>query len=130
MVGVVIVSHSNEIARGVKNLVEQISPDSNVASAGGTKDGRLGTDACKIKSAIEKVYNEDGVLILFDLGSAYMNAEMAIEFLDKSMQPKVQIINGALVESALIAVVDSSIGKSIEEIKEHLECMCIDKMPL
>jgi dihydroxyacetone kinase DhaKLM complex PTS-EIIA-like component DhaM len=59
-----------------------------------------------------------------------MNAEMAIEFLDKSMQPKVQIINGALVESALIAVVDSSIGKSIEEIKEHLECMCIDKMPL
>lgn len=130
MVGVVIVSHSNEIARGVKNLAEQISPDSIIASAGGTKDGRLGTDACKIKTAIEEVYSEDGVLVLFDLGSAYMNSEMAIEFLDENMQSNVEIIGGALVEAALMAVVDASIGKNMEEIKEHLKCMCIDKMPL
>ncbi|MEY8000297.1 dihydroxyacetone kinase phosphoryl donor subunit DhaM [Clostridium sp. Mt-5] len=129
MVGIVIVSHSSEIANGVRDLVQQMSPISSVVSAGGTSDGRLGTDVDKIKSAILEVYSEDGVLILFDLGSAYMNAQMAIEFLDENMQSKVEIVDAALVEGALTAVVDSSIGKTREEIKYNLKPLCINKMP-
>lgn len=118
MVGIVIVSHSSKIAEGIKSLVEQMSPGGRVVSAGGTSDGRLGTDVEKIKNAILEVYSEDGVIILFDLGSAYMNTQMAIE-----------IIDAALVEGALVAVVDSSIGKTREEIKEDLKLLCINKIP-
>ncbi|MCI1944252.1 dihydroxyacetone kinase phosphoryl donor subunit DhaM [Clostridium luticellarii] len=129
MVGIVIVSHSSEIAHGVKCLVEQMSPGGNIASAGGTSDGKLGTDVDKIKNAVMEVYSEDGVLILFDLGSAYMNAQIAVEFLDEDIQSKVEIINAALVEGALTASVDSSIGKTRDEIKKNLKSLSINKMP-
>ncbi|CAB1251230.1 dihydroxyacetone kinase phosphoryl donor subunit DhaM [Clostridium sp. MT-14] len=129
MVGIVIVSHSSKIAEGIKSLVEQMSPGGRVVSAGGTSDGRLGTDVEKIKNAILEVYSEDGVIILFDLGSAYMNTQMAIEFLNEDIQSKVEIIDAALVEGALVAVVDSSIGKTREEIKEDLKLLCINKIP-
>ncbi|MBV7273622.1 PTS-dependent dihydroxyacetone kinase phosphotransferase subunit DhaM [Clostridiaceae bacterium UIB06] len=129
MVGIVIVSHSNKVAQGVKELVSQMSVDGKIATAGGTNDGRLGTDVEKIIKAINEVYCEDGVLVLFDLGSAYMNAEMAIEGLDEKKKEKVEIIDTALVEGALTAAVEASIGKSKEEIKESLKTMCLGKMP-
>lgn len=129
MVGVVIVSHSSKVAEGVKELVSQMAVDGKIAAAGGTADGRLGTDVEKIVNAINEVYSQDGVLVLFDLGSAYMNAEMAIECLDLDMQDKVEIVDTALIEGALTAAVDASIGKSKEEIKESLKSMCLNKMP-
>lgn len=129
MVGVVIVSHSSKAAEGIKELVSQMSVDGKIATAGGTADGRLGTDVEKILNAINEVYSEDGVLILFDLGSAYMNAEMAVECLDEDMKDKVEIVDTALMEGALIAAVEASIGKSREEIKESLKPMCLGKMP-
>ena len=51
-----------------------------IAVAGGTADGRLGTDATAILGAIEEVRGPEGVLILVDLGSAVLeNTQMAIE---------------------------------------------------
>ena len=129
MVGLVIVSHSNKVAQGVKELTSQMSVNGKIATAGGTADGRLGTDVEKIIDAINEVYSEDGVLVLFDLGSAYMNAEMAIEYLEEDKKDKVEIIDTALIEGALTAAVEASIGKSREEIKESLKAMCLGKMP-
>lgn len=129
MVGIVIVSHSSKAAEGVKEIVSQMSVDGKIAAAGGTSDGRLGTDVEKIVNAINEVYSEDGVLILFDLGSAYMNAEIAIECLEEKMKDKVEIIDTALIEGALTAAVEASIGKSREEIKKSLKSMCLGKMP-
>ncbi|SHE31665.1 dihydroxyacetone kinase phosphoryl donor subunit DhaM [Clostridium fallax] len=129
MVGIVLVSHSEDIANGIKELSLQMAPDANLALAGGTADGRLGTDANKIMEAIESVYCEDGVIVLFDLGSAYMNTEMAIEFLDEDKQKNVEIIDAALVEGAITAIVESSIGKSKEEIKKALKNLELGKMP-
>jgi PTS hybrid protein len=129
MVGIVIVSHSSKIAEGIKELVSQMAIEGKIATAGGTTDGRLGTDVDKILGAINEVYSEDGVLILFDLGSAYMNAEMAIEYLDECMKNKVEIVDTALIEGALTASVEASIGKNREEIKESLKPMCLGKMP-
>lgn len=129
MVGLVIVSHSNKAAEGVKELVSQMAVNGKISTAGGTSDGRLGTDVEKILDAIKEVYSEDGVLILFDLGSAYMNAEMAIECLDEGMKDKVEIVDAALIEGALTAAVGASIGKSRREIKESLKTMCLGKMP-
>lgn len=69
MIGIVIVSHSPLIADGTKELALQMAdPSLKIMAAGGTSDGKLGTDMKKIKSAIEKVNGPEGVLILTDLG--------------------------------------------------------------
>ena len=129
MVGIVLVSHSEKIAEGVKELAMQMVPNAKVMVAAGTKDGRIGTDIDKISEAIDVVYSEDGVLVLFDLGSAYMNTEMAIEFLDDSMKENVIIVDTALVEGGITAIVEASMGKNIIEIKESVELMKLNKMP-
>ena len=128
MVGVVIVSHSNKLAEGVKEVASQMASEVKIESAGGTCDGRLGTDIEKIKNAIKNVYSDDGVIILFDLGSSMMNTEMAIEFLDEHMRKNIRIMDAPLVEGAVVASVDSSIGKSLEEIVTELNKMKINKM--
>ncbi|WP_238881733.1 dihydroxyacetone kinase phosphoryl donor subunit DhaM [Clostridium sp. YIM B02551] len=129
MVGIVITSHSENIAKGVKELAEQMAPNVPIAIAGGTSDGRIGTDVEKIISAIENVYSEDGVIIIFDLGSAFMNAEMAIECVDESIAEKIKIVDCPIVEGAITVAVESSIGKNISEIEEALKPMNLGKMP-
>ncbi|AKN30658.1 PTS mannose transporter subunit IID [Clostridium carboxidivorans P7] len=129
MVGIVIVSHSEKIAEGVKALALQMAEEVPMAAAGGTSDGRIGTDMEKISNAINEVYSEDGVLVLFDLGSAFMNAEMALDFLPDDMKEKVEIVDAALVEGAVTAAVESSISKSREDIKKSLKSISINKMP-
>ena len=62
MVGIVIVSHSEKIAEGVKEVAEQMVPEVKIYSAGGTDDGRIGTDAMKISAAIENAFDKDGVM--------------------------------------------------------------------
>ncbi|GAA0084014.1 dihydroxyacetone kinase phosphoryl donor subunit DhaM [Clostridium sp. CTA-7] len=129
MVGIVIVSHSKNIAEGIKELSMQMAPEAKVATAGGTKDNRIGTDMEKITECIKEVYSEDGVLVLFDLGSAYMNAEMAIEFLDEELRGKVIIADTAIVEGGLTAIVEASMGRNLQEIKDSVEVMKLNKMP-
>ena len=127
MVGIVIVSHSEKIAEGVKEVAEQMAPEVKIYPAGGTADGRIGTDAMKISSAIENAFDKDGVILLFDLGSSLMNAEMAIEFLDEDIKSKVEIIDAPLVEGAVVATVCASMNKNIEEIKSDLKSMSLNK---
>lgn len=128
MVGIVIVSHSSKVAEGVKELALQMANNVPIAAAGGTGDNELGTDLEKIILAIKHVYSEDGVAILFDLGSACMNAQMAIESLTDEMQSNVKIIDAALVEGAITIAVDSSIGKSLFEIEDAVKNLCLHKM--
>lgn len=52
MVGIVIVSHSEKIAEGVKEVAEQMPTKVKIYSVGGTGDWRIGTDAMKIFSDI------------------------------------------------------------------------------
>ena len=49
------------------------------AFAGGIDDPEnpLGTDAIQVNQAIASVYSDEGVVVLMDLGSALMSAEMA-----------------------------------------------------
>lgn len=127
MVGIVLVSHSNKIAEGIKEVSLQMASQAKIAAAGGTKDERIGTDVNKILEAIESVYSEDGVIILFDLGSSYMNAQMAIEFLDIDKQKNVEIVDAALVEGAIVAAVESTLNKNITEIKYSINSTNIPK---
>jgi dihydroxyacetone kinase phosphotransfer subunit len=129
MVGLVIVSHSEKIAEGLKELAGQMAAEVPIATAGGTNDGRLGTDAEKILTAIKEVYTGAGVLILFDIGSAYMSADIALECLSEEMRKNVEILDTALVEGAITAAIECSLNKTLTEIKEELKSLSIEKMP-
>lgn len=116
-VSLVLVSHSEEIAKGLKKLLEQVAPGVPIAAAGGS-EGEIGTNAFAIKEAIEAVYTDKGVIVLFDLGSGYLNAEMAIEMVGKD---NIVISDAPFVEGAYAAAVESGIGGSLDRVLKASE---------
>ncbi len=113
-VGIVVVSHSARLADGVKELAGQMAgAEVKIAATGGGPDDTLGTNAVQIEAAINRVYGDDGVLILVDLGSAVLSAEVAVESLPPERQEHVLISNAPLVEGAVVATVEASIGASL-----------------
>ena len=119
MVGIVIVSHSALLAAGVRELAEQmVQGRVPIATAGGIDDPEnpIGTDALAVQAAIEQVYSDDGVVVLMDLGSALMSAELALELLDPAQQANVFLCAAPLVEGAMAAVVQASVGSTAQEV--------------
>ncbi len=119
MIGLVVVSHSAKLAEGIRELAEQMTQGKvPIAAAGGVDDPEnpIGTDPMRVHAAIESVYSDDGVVVLMDLGSAIMSAEMALEFLDPAQQPNVHLCEAAIVEGGLAAAVQASANGSIEQI--------------
>ncbi len=116
MVGIVVASHSRQLAEGVIELARMMAPNVPMAAAGGLEDGGPGTSFKKIVRAVRQVYSEDGVAVLMDIGSSVMTAEMAIEMLAR---PKLKLFDCPLVEGAVIAAVESNLGSSIEEIERR-----------
>ena len=121
MIGLLIVSHSPKIAEGAKELADQMTRQQvPIAAAGGTEDGGLGTSADLIRAAADQLATTDGiegVLVLVDLGSAVMSAEMALEGFARPYR----LSNGPLVEGTLMAAVEASIGAGLEQVAEAAE---------
>jgi len=117
VVGIVVVSHSAALAEGVVALAREMGPHPPpLEAAGGTDEPDvLGTDAMRVRAAIERAMSSDGVLVLMDLGSALMSAEFAIELLEDP-PGKVQLSEAPLVEGAVAAAVCASGGASLEEV--------------
>jgi phosphocarrier protein FPr len=119
MVGIVIVSHSKNLALGLKELaLQMVKGTVNIEIAAGIDDpdNPLGTDPMQIYHAIERVYSDDGVVIFMDLGSAILSAEMAIEFLSEAQQHHVKLSDAPLVEGVISAVIQASVGGTIEQV--------------
>jgi phosphoenolpyruvate-protein phosphotransferase/dihydroxyacetone kinase phosphotransfer subunit len=120
MVNLVIVSHSPALASGVAELARAMTQQAPIviATAAGTGDAQhpLGTNAEMIQQAIELAYHDDGVLVLMDLGSAIMSAEMALDFLPPDRRARVRLIAAPVVEGAIAAAVQASLGGSLEEV--------------
>ncbi len=124
MIGLVIVSHSAELAEGVRQLAGQMTQNQvPIATAGGIDDPEnpIGTDAFKVKEAIEKVYNPDGVIVLMDLGSALLSTEAALEFLPPHWRNKIHLCPAPLVEGALVAAVQIMSGSPIAAVIEEAQ---------
>jgi len=122
MVGIVLVSHSHAIAEGAAELARQMGgEDVRIETAGGldTPDHQIGTDAVLVEQAIERAWSEDGVLVLMDLGSAVLSAEMALDLLPEHMREKVVLTEAPFVEGAVAAAVTSRIGSSLERVAEE-----------
>ncbi|MDQ0484554.1 dihydroxyacetone kinase phosphoryl donor subunit DhaM [Guptibacillus hwajinpoensis] len=114
MVGLVIVSHSPYISKGLVQMLEEAQPEVTVMDAGGTDDGDMGTSAMRIQTAIEKAEAGEGVVVLVDFGSSVMNAEMAIEMIET--ESDIMIADAPLIEGAYSAVMEAGFGKSLEEV--------------
>src|SRR6185437_722143 len=116
VVGLVVVSHSAELARGVVELARQMGgEDVRVEEAGGMDDGSIGTDAARVQAAIERAMSDDGVLVLMDLGSALMSAEMAVELMEGD--GRVGLSEAPLVEGAVAAAAAARGGASLDEVR-------------
>ncbi len=119
MVGIVIVSHSARLAEGVRELAAQMVQDRvPLAVAGGIDDPEnpIGTDAMKVFAAIESVYSDDGVVVLLDLGSAILSAELALEFLTPEQAENVVLSAAPLVEGTMAAVIQASVGGTRDQV--------------
>jgi phosphocarrier protein FPr len=118
-VGIVIVSHSRQLAEGVRELaVQMVQGKVSLAVAAGIDDPKnpLGTDAIQVYEAIASIYNDQGVLVLMDLGSALMSAEMALEFFSQEQREKVHLCEAPLVEGAIAAAVAAASGCNIQQV--------------
>ena len=119
MVGIVIVAHSAKLAEGVRELAEQmVQGQVPIAAAGGVEDPQnpFGTDAMRVRDAIASVYSDDGVVVLMDLGSALLSAEMALEFLPEGQRENVYLCEAPLVEGAIAAAVQAAAGGDVEQV--------------
>jgi phosphocarrier protein FPr len=116
VVGLVVVSHSEALAEGVVALAREMGGEELALEAAGGMDepGALGTDAERVRAAIERAMSDDGVLVLMDLGSALMSTEFAIEMLEGG--GRVLMSEAPLVEGTVAAAVAARGGASLEEV--------------
>ncbi|PJC86902.1 phosphoenolpyruvate--protein phosphotransferase [Vibrio sp. HA2012] len=111
MVGIVVVSHSELLAGGIVELANQMTQGRcKIAAAGGIDDPEnpIGTDAIRIMAAIEEVYDESGVIIMMDMGSALLSTEMALELMDPDSAENITLCSAPIVEGTMAASVAAS----------------------
>ena len=116
MIGLVVVSHSPALAHAAVDLALQMVPGEKpaIAIAAGAGEDLIGTDAAAVSAAIDEVASPDGVLVIMDLGSAVMSAEMALDF--RSSQAEVRLSSAPFVEGLLAAIVTAAGGASLADV--------------
>jgi multiphosphoryl transfer protein len=112
MTGIVVVSHSRALARAAVELAAEMVPGDQVriAVAAGLDETTFGTDATAIVDAVTEVDDGSGVVVLMDLGSAVLSAELALELLDPELRERVLLSPAPLVEGLAVAVVAAAGG--------------------
>lgn len=104
-----IVSHSAQLAHGVVELATQMAPAVVLRAVGGTDDGRIGTSAGMLLTALHELPEHvTGAVVLTDIGSATMTAEAVLESLDDDA--RVLLADAPLVEGAVAAAVTAELG--------------------
>ena len=118
-VGLVLVSHSREIAAGLARLIGQIAgPQVSVRAAGGMPDGSLGTDGGEVLDALRAAANGDGAgaVVLMDLGSSVLAVRAAVGELDPAELERIAVADAPFVEGAVAAGVTASTGAKLDEV--------------
>jgi phosphocarrier protein FPr len=124
MIGIVVVSHSHALATAAVGLATEMVADGKrpvIAVAAGLDETTFGTDAVAVSEAIATAASADGVLVLVDLGSAVLSAELALEFVDPSLAERVRLTSAPLVEGLVAAVVTASTGASLDAVAAEAE---------
>jgi phosphocarrier protein FPr len=118
MVGLVVVSHSRALARAAVELAGEMAREIPVPLevAAGLDETTFGTDAIAITEAVAAADRGDGVVVLMDLGSAVLSAELALELLADDLRERVLLCPAPLVEGLVAAVVAAAAGAGREEV--------------
>src|SRR5262249_31463314 len=121
-VGIVIVSHSADVARGTAAMVEQmVGRDVPLGWCGGDPDGGLGTNVEAIMAAIDMAGAEKGVAVLVDLGGAGNNSEMGIEMLPETRRNRGSLCHAPVVEGAIMGATEAAAGAALETVRRTAE---------
>jgi PTS hybrid protein len=133
-VGIVVVSHSGEVADAVVRLVTQLAnlddDGPRLVAAGGLADGTVGTDAVRIADALAVADAGSGVVVLADLGSAVLSALTAVEdLIAPELAARVAISRGPLIEGTFVAAVQASAGDALDGVRAAAdEAASMDKL--
>jgi PTS hybrid protein len=118
VVGIVLVSHSPELASGLAELARQMAgPDVTIEVAGGGPDGRLGTDGDRVRDAIRHADTGEGVVVLGDIGSAFLTIRHVLE----RMNGRVRLVDAPFVEGTVSAAVVASAGSGLDDVAKAAE---------
>jgi PTS hybrid protein len=121
-VGIVIVSHSPDVAKGAADMVRQmVGTNVPLAWCGGNPAGGLGTSVEAIAKALEQAWSDAGIVIMVDMGGAETNSEMAIEMMPEKRRSKIVVCNGPVVEGAVMAATESSSGAPLDRVRRAAE---------
>lgn len=130
-VGLVLVSHSAKLAEGLAELAAQMAPDVTLVPAGGLAEGGIGTDYDEVVAAVQRADSGDGVVLLYDLGSAQMTAELAVESLpdpDSAVVADAPFVEGAVAAAVAaqggadpVAVAEAAAAAGAPELEEAAE---------
>jgi phosphotransferase system enzyme I (PtsI) len=122
MVGIVVVSHSPVLARAAVGLaLEMVGGTApRIEIAAGASDDRFGTDAVRVADAIVAADDGDGVVVIMDLGSAVLSAELALELLPNP-GIQVRLVPAAFVEGIFAAVISAAGGRQLDTVARDAE---------
>ena len=116
MIGVLVVSHSRDAAKGIRDVASGMAGgDGGAPIVGvGGKDGGLGVSVTEISDALAKMLRvTDGVVIIPDLGSSVLSSRGAIELLPPDDAARVAIADAPVLEGAMMAAVEASQGAAL-----------------
>src|SRR5699024_11146976 len=118
--GILLISHVEEITDGLLKLLNQEAGDVSIKAAGGTEEGEIGTNFEKINQVLNS-FEEEKILAFYDLGSAKMNLEMAMEYSDK----EIILYETAFIEGSYVAASLLQADVDLEVIEEQLKPLII-----
>ncbi|MEF8820949.1 MAG: dihydroxyacetone kinase phosphoryl donor subunit DhaM [Halovenus sp.] len=124
MVSIVVVSHSKRAAEGIRDVAQEMGGDATILPVGGDPDGGIGTTAPAIEEGIREASDGSGVLVIADLGSAVMNAEIAVEAVEGGIAATIAdapILEGTLNAAVSAAQPDASLSEVLERAEEARE---------
>lgn len=121
-IGIIVVSHSKNIAQGVVDLISEVAKDVSITYVGGTEDGKIGTSFDQVQQIVEQ-NDKKTLLAFFDLGSAKMNLELVADFSEKNIIiNSVPVVEGAYTAAALLQA-----GADLDSIQSQLAELTINK---
>lgn len=120
MTSILLLSHSNKLANGLKELLSQMASSTQIEVSGGTEDGELGSNFDEIQNKMTSLAKQGNLVVFFDAGSSMMNSQMVYESLEDGLKEKVIIADMPIVEGSIEVSVKIETGTDFEEIKEYI----------
>lgn len=124
MISILLVSHSNKVAEGLAEMIQQMvqaNENVKIIPVGGAEDGSLGTNPMKIVETFNANAEASQILVFCDLGSSIMSVESALEFLDDELRAKIKLVDAPLVEGSFAAGAIATTTDDIDLILSQVE---------